>query len=250
LRSAFGCPRRDTHPVRGIVNNRPFDFSLTERRLARSVRLGVIARRQTPPVPAWCRTTESKPTTGSPERDYLPDSRGSSARSGLANRFAFVQRCSWSTWSDPEDTMDAASGALHLAGALPGRSRGFGRATVRASSRLHSDTVREVDEFETESEKFRSPRLRKGLIVSSAGLLAIPTTDTSRIRISAVSGGGYRLALYVKACGRPGCLMSSMADTAFVGLGFSIDRRATRGQHVVRGCSHIYNTRGEGLQYR
>jgi argonaute-like protein implicated in RNA metabolism and viral defense len=39
-------------------------------------------------------------------------------------------------------------------------------------------------------------------------------------------------------------------ETAFVGLGFSIDRSAEHGQHVVLGCSHIYSSRGEGLQYR
>jgi hypothetical protein len=41
-----------------------------------------------------------------------------------------------------------------------------------------------------------------------------------------------------------------MEDTAFVGLGFSIDRNAEKGANVVLGCSHIYSSRGEGLQYR
>ncbi len=39
-------------------------------------------------------------------------------------------------------------------------------------------------------------------------------------------------------------------DTAFVGLGFTIDPTAQKGAHIVLGCSHIYSTRGEGLQYR
>jgi len=37
---------RDTHPVRGIIDNRPFDFSLTRRGLAEEVNVGVIC-----PVP-------------------------------------------------------------------------------------------------------------------------------------------------------------------------------------------------------
>ncbi len=39
-------------------------------------------------------------------------------------------------------------------------------------------------------------------------------------------------------------------DTAYVGLGCSTDRSVEKGTHVVLGCSHIYSSRGEGLQYR
>ena len=58
------------------------------------------------------------------------------------------------------------------------------------------------------------------------------------------------LALYVKGMRTPWLLDGLPEDTAFVGLGFSIDRNALRGDHVVLGCSHIYSGRGEGLQYR
>ena len=39
-------------------------------------------------------------------------------------------------------------------------------------------------------------------------------------------------------------------ETAFVGLGFSINRYAPKGRHIVLGCSHLYNAQGQGLQYR
>ena len=58
------------------------------------------------------------------------------------------------------------------------------------------------------------------------------------------------LALYVKGMRTPWLLDNLAEDTAFVGLGFSIDRRAGLGKHIVLGCSHIYSARGEGLQYR
>jgi len=58
------------------------------------------------------------------------------------------------------------------------------------------------------------------------------------------------LALYVKAMRTPWVLNTLADDTAFVGLGFSVDPTAERGRHVVLGCSHIYSGKGEGLQYR
>ena len=60
----------------------------------------------------------------------------------------------------------------------------------------------------------------------------------------------HTVALYVKGMRTPWVLDSLEENTAFAGLGFSIDRSAVRGRHVVVGCSHIYSSRGEGLQYR
>jgi argonaute-like protein implicated in RNA metabolism and viral defense len=58
------------------------------------------------------------------------------------------------------------------------------------------------------------------------------------------------LALYAKAMRTPWVLDALSFDTAFVGLGFSIDRKASRGEHIILGCSHLYNAQGQGLQYR
>ena len=58
------------------------------------------------------------------------------------------------------------------------------------------------------------------------------------------------LALYAKSKRTPWVLRGLNDGTAFVGLGFSIDRKAGRGSHVVLGCSHMYNARGEGMEYR
>ena len=49
------------------------------------------------------------------------------------------------------------------------------------------------------------------------------------------------LALYVKAMRTPWVLNSLAEDTAFVGIGFSIDPTTENGRHVVLGCSHIYS---------
>ena len=58
------------------------------------------------------------------------------------------------------------------------------------------------------------------------------------------------LALYAKAMRTPWVLDSLPSDTAFVGLGFSINRKAPKGEHIILGCSHLYNAQGQGLQYR
>ena len=39
-------------------------------------------------------------------------------------------------------------------------------------------------------------------------------------------------------------------NAAYVGLGYSFDRMAPRGQQIVLGCSHLYNSLGQGLEFR
>ena len=58
------------------------------------------------------------------------------------------------------------------------------------------------------------------------------------------------VALYAKAMRTPWVLEGLDSNTAYVGLGYAIDSKASRGQHVVLGCSHLYNAQGKGLQFR
>jgi argonaute-like protein implicated in RNA metabolism and viral defense len=48
----------------------------------------------------------------------------------------------------------------------------------------------------------------------------------------------------------PWALTSLDMNAAFVGLGFTVDRFAAKGQQIVLGCSHLYNAQGHGLQFR
>ena len=58
------------------------------------------------------------------------------------------------------------------------------------------------------------------------------------------------LAIYAKSMRTPWRLDCLEADTAYVGLGYSVDKLAQKGQHILMGCSHLYSSRGEGLQFR
>jgi argonaute-like protein implicated in RNA metabolism and viral defense len=58
------------------------------------------------------------------------------------------------------------------------------------------------------------------------------------------------LAFYVKALRTPWVLDDLDKDSAYVGIGMSYDPAQAQGKRVVMGCSHIYSSRGEGLQYR
>jgi hypothetical protein len=58
------------------------------------------------------------------------------------------------------------------------------------------------------------------------------------------------LSFYVKSMRTPWVLKGMDADTAFVGIGFSLEPNAPRGSRIILGCSHLYNAEGLGLRYR
>ena len=110
--------------------------------------------------------------------------------------------------------------------------------------------INNFTEFETEREHFDLHDFVKAFCVQQG----VATQFLREVKVRQADGARLwwwlSLAIYAKSMRTPWVLDSLEADTAFVGLGYSIDRGASKGQHIILGCSHIYNTRGEGLQYR
>ena len=57
------------------------------------------------------------------------------------------------------------------------------------------------------------------------------------------------LAIYVKSSRIPWVVSGIKNDTAFAGIGYSINRIES-GSNVVVGCSHIYSADGQGMKYK
>ncbi len=58
------------------------------------------------------------------------------------------------------------------------------------------------------------------------------------------------LAFYVKAMRTPWTLASMSSNTAFAGIGYGIKKNPSGESEIVLSCSHIYNAKGEGLKYK
>ena len=104
--------------------------------------------------------------------------------------------------------------------------------------------------YSTESESFDLHNFVKAYCVQRGIATQFLNQDTLSASYQCRIWWWLSLALYVKGMRTPWVLDNLADDAAFVGLGFSIDRNAQRGDHVVLGSSHIYSARGEGLQYR
>ena len=245
------APVKDTHPIRGILNNRPYDYPLTARGLSSSLRIGVVCpAAEAQGLHFYLQSIDKTLRPSSTERDYLLDYPGFQTAYGLPTELPAVNSAGWVTCPEPS-THGQVHGALDAAHLI---TRSI--ETLQASHAPDVVLIYIPDRWQpfrgyrTESESFDLHNFVKAFCVQHGIATQFLNQDTLSNGYQCRVWWWLSLALYVKGMRTPWLLDNLADDTAFVGLGFSIDLNAQRGDHVVLGCSHIYSARGEGLQYR
>ena len=242
---------RNASPLKGLLENRPWDYQLTTSGLAPSVDIGVICPKQdAQKLRKFIGQFQEKSQPNSAERDYLQDFPGFTAAFGLPLTYPNPGEATWLELDDivAGDTLVAAKllaqricRALDiLRGLRPGAI-----ATVYVPTRWEAHKI-----VETDSERFNLHDYVKGYAArqgqSTQFIREQTTVNTQPCRVR----WWLSLALYAKALRTPWRLDCLDQETAFVGIGYSIDNCAQLGSHVLLGCSHLYSARGEGLQFR
>ena len=242
---------RDAHPVRGILNNRPFDYPLTQQQLSSEIRIGVICpKAETKQLLAYLQSAVKNIAPGKYEADYLPAYPGFAKAFGVELVTADPGSNGWVLCPEPTGTDERAQ-TLDIA-------RSINRCVDRLQAAYSPHVVLiffperwvRLRGFVTETERFdvhdfvKASSVQRG--IGTQFLDQSTLVDALQCRV----WWWLSLAFYVKAMRTPWVLDGLDRDSAFVGLGMSLDSTRERGKHVVMGCSHIYSSRGEGLQYR
>ncbi len=242
---------RDAHPVRGVLTNRPFDFSLTKQQLSSDIRLGIVCpKAESRQLQNYLQSASRTIAPGKYEVDYLPEYPGFSRAFGVDLLVAEPNSNGWAICPEPTGSDERAM-TLDVA-------RNINRC-IDGLQASHAPNViliffperwAKLRGYSTETEKFdvhdfvKASSVQRG--IGTQFLDQSTLSDSLQCRV----WWWLSLAFYVKAMRTPWVLEGLDRDTAFVGLGTSVDSTRERGKHVVMGCSHIYSSRGEGLQYR
>ncbi len=241
----------DTHPVRGVVANRPYDYPLTRSGLAPSLRIGVISpRSETSLLRSYLQKAHQGHRPADSERDYLVDYPGFQKAYGLPIEIPEPGAPGWIKCAEPSGA-DTRSGAVSVAQQITAAIE-----SLRSSYAPHVILIffpkrwEGLRGYRDDHKRFDVHDFVKAYAVQRGSATQFLTestlSDTQQCRV----WWWLSLALYVKGMRTPWVLDGLEEDTAYVGLGFSLDHKAGKGAHVVLGCSHIYSARGEGLQYR
>jgi hypothetical protein len=242
---------RDAHPVRGILKNRPFDFPLTNQEFGSEIRLGVVCPKgETQLAHAFLSNLGRHIEPTQQEADYLPAYPGFRSAFGIDLAVADPGSRGWIICPEPGGA-DDRSNTLEV-------GRNINRAVESLQASFSPNVVfiffpdrwSRYRGFSTESERFdvhdfvKASSVHKG--IGTQFLDQSTLSDQLQCRV----WWWLSLAFYVKALRTPWVLNDLDKDSAYVGIGMSYDPGQEMGKKVVMGCSHIYSSRGEGLQYR
>jgi SIR2-like domain len=243
---------KDSHPIRGLIQNRPFDYPLTQRGLVRSIKLGVVCPiSEAQILHTYLQNVHQNHQPPQTERDYLIDFPGFETAYGLPLVIPKPQQVGWASCPEPPSIDNPHRGPIELAKNIT--------QSIEALEASYAPNVvliffperwNHLRGFRTEDERFDLHDFVKAFCVQRGFSTQFLNQDTLRNASQCRIWWWLSLALYVKSMRTPWVLDYLDDDTAFVGLGFTIDPTAEKGSHVVLGCSHIYSNRGEGLQYR
>ena len=241
----------DPHPIRGLVSNRPYDYSLTVSGLSKSTRIGVVS----PSVDAPCIAAflahlqeKAEPQT---KREYLLPFPSFTSAFGTSLDLPRPGMSGWVSCEEPP----------HGTGILQG-AQAVRRELQRCIEQLHSTydphcvliyvptRWAKWERYTLENEHFDLRDVLKAYCIQQGIATQFLRERTTKKRHRTEIMWWLALSFYVKSRRTPWVLQGLDNNTAFVGLGFSVHPTAPKGKHVLLGCSHIYNAEGLGLRYR
>ena len=239
------------HPIKGLVDSRPYDYPLTLKGLSSSLRIGIICpQAESKILQSYLHKAQQTYSPTITEQDYLVNYPGFQSAYGLPIEIPEPNNAGWVTCPEPTHS-DVTKGSLELANHINHAVEVFQSSYApQVTIIFFPDRWNHLRGFRNENEKFDVHDFVKAFCVHRGVATQFLNQNTMSNASQCRVWWWLSLALYVKGMRMPWVLNSLDEDTAFVGLGFSIDHKAEKGNHVVLGCSHIYSARGEGLQYR
>lgn len=241
----------ESHPIRGITTNWPFAYSLTLQGFAPNVSLGIICPKAFQgAVRGFFDKLQLKQRLDSADAEYLVDFPGFQGVFKLPLVVPQPGDAAWTNIAEPKTRGGTLAEAHELL-----------ESVVRGIEQLHASSPSVIIVFipdhwtpwervETADTQFDLHDSVKAFCVQRGIATQFLRQDTLRDpQVNRVMWW-LSLALYAKSKRTPWVLKGLSDGTAYVGFGYSVDRKAVRGSQIILGCSHMYNARGEGMEYR
>lgn len=234
----------DFHPMRGLTNNSPYDFALGTKISRTSISLGVICPiNHSKDFQQFLNELNNKHSVRFNTAYVIPFP-------GFFNAFNIglnIPLISDRQWSE----ISAPSNSNIMLAINEFRDSILQQIDKHSSQAIDVIVIYIPKEYErfTEQDNYDLHDVVKAYAAQK-------NIATQFVREKTVEETGMRcqimwalsLALYVKSCHIPWVISAIRPDTAFAGIGYSINN-SKHGKSVV-GCSHIYSSDGQGLKYK
>lgn len=238
----------DFHPMRGLVKNAPFDYSLQNNVFRTSISLGVI-----------CPSGHDYSFSKFLEQLYSMQKVKYNLEyvipfPGFYDAFKTnlnIPKPGDITWLGVElkQTYDSNNASLQLGKVLCQKLEKLSAASVDVVIIYIPNEYEPITGYVNEREKFDLHDYVKAYAAQRNITTQFVREKTTISDMNCQIMWALSLAIYVKSSRVPWVVSGIENDTAFAGIGYSVDQTEA-GPNVVIGCSHIYSSDGQGLKYK
>lgn len=242
----------DFHPMRGISKNRPYDFPMTNILFGDTIKIAVIC-----PVPEgnlfsqFLHKHNTAVSSNNVNKAYLIDYPGFYEAFHCSLNIPEIDTENWVSCSEPKITESIKEIALDLKELIIDR--------INHLSRDRSDKVIVLcipkrwvyyTSYDEENEAFDLHDYIKAYCAEKGIATQFIQEETVEdTHLSCQINWWLGLSYFVKSMRTPWVLENLDKETAFAGIGYSLTGKGDK-SNITIGCSHIYNSKGQGLKYK
>jgi hypothetical protein len=245
-------PPRDFHPMRGISANKPYDYEDRNVRLeGDTIRLAVICpKMDAPKFKTFLARHLTSVDTGGVNKAYLLPFPGFTKAFSTQLIVPDPGTENWEYINELELLADmkaiAATLRHQLIGSIDKLTRD-GRSKVVVI--YIPDRWLAFTSYDIDNEQYDLHDFIKAYCAERGIATQFIREDTLIDPLQCQINWWLSLSYFVKSLRTPWVLDSLDKNTAFAGIGYSVTSQGPQSE-IVLGCSHIYNSRGQGLKYR
>ncbi len=243
---------KDFHPMRGISKNRPYDYPMTNILFDGSIRLAVICPDQEAGIfSKFLQLHNVKVSGNKVNEDYLIDFPGFYEAFSASLNVPDVGSENWAVCAEPTISDDLKEIALDLRDKIINQ--------INYLSRDRPDKVIIICipnrwlyylDYDKDNESYDLHDYIKAYCAEKAIATQFIQEDTLLNQaLYCQINWWLSLSYFVKSMRTPWVLANLDKETAFAGVGYSLNGKGKESEIVV-GCSHIYNSKGQGLKYK
>ncbi|MFL0102010.1 SIR2 family protein [Tenacibaculum maritimum] len=242
---------REIHPMNGLVNNSPFDKGLSNLQ-DKTINLGVVCPvEDSRNLYNFLTKQNSEIKNPNLKDQYVIDYKGFYNTYGVSLNIPEISSSNWETINEPlnkeireivheikTNICDKINQLCSIGSKktivifIPSRWDSF----TYYRDELQSFDLHDYIKAFCAEKKVTSQLIREKTIIDNS--------------LQCQINWWLSLSFFVKSFRTPWVINKTDNTTAFAGIGYSVESKKEDKGHVILGCSHIYNSNGEGLKYK
>ncbi len=250
IHSNSGEITKDFHPMRALSNNRPFDYPNNGVINSNEINLGVICGGKYAQGFFSFLNELNQKHKANVNPDYLIDYPGFSSAYNIPINIPPVNDARWLDIDIDHSKGTTKEIANRLARLITSKIDQLNNQNEQmVISIFIPNEWQAYREYDEDGESFDLHDYIKAFAATKGVSTQLIEEDTLSDTLRCQIFWWLSLSYYVKSLRTPWVLSNTDTTTAYAGIGYSINKTSA-GTDIVIGCSHIYNSQGQGLKYK